>query len=221
MSMHKIMKISRAMKLWLGIALVLAAMMAAVYAPSSPGMRVVASPDERVRTDTSANTTVTTLSAITKGSTSISCTGRCTYKAVYNGTILTVYGKGFTPYEVIEFRINEFYLGRSDTSDANGDVVTWFKRWIPAGTYELYAHEAHTGKNSTRLTFIVTTSEPQTVTTTSASSSFSTAPSIIVEPSAGIIVDNYVFAGIVAASVTVMIVGAILVRRGRSPNHMK
>lgn len=153
---------------------------------------------------------------MTTGSTSISCTGRCTYRAVYNGTFLTVYGKGFTPYEVIEFRLNEVYLGRSDTADANGDVVTWFKRSIPSGTHELYAREAHTGKNSNILTFIVTASGPQTTTAGSTSSSSSTTPSISVEPPAAMVVDNHVSAGIVAASVAATIVAVILVRRGRT-----
>jgi hypothetical protein len=197
----------------------LAAITLAFSALSVPGTQVAPPNKGALAYGYSANTT--TVTETTTGSTSVSCTGRCTYKAVYNGTILTVYGKGFTPYEVIEFRINEVYLGRSDAADASGDVVTWFKRWIPAGTYELYAHEAHTGKNSTRLMFIVTTSEPQTITATSASSSVSTVPSITAEPPAGITVDNYVLAGIIAACIIVMIVGAILVRRGRASNHMK
>jgi hypothetical protein len=219
MSTNTVVNSCHKMKTWASVALVLAAITIAFSAPLTPGTQVAPPDKGALAYGYSANTT--TVTGTTTGSTSISCSGRCTYMAVYNGTILTVYGKGFTPYEVIEFRINELYLGRSDAADANGDVVTWFKRWIPAGTYELYAHEAHTGKNSTRLTFIVTTSEPQIITATSASSSGSTAASIIVEPSAGMMVNNYVLAGIVAASVTVMIVGAILVRRGRASNHMK
>jgi hypothetical protein len=220
--MRGIAKRAQMKKMWLSLLLVSAGVAVLFSGPPILGMGVVRLPDERALAyGYSADVTVSTVVSMTTGSTSISCAGRCTYKAVYNGTFLTVYGKGFTPYEVIEFRLNEIYLGRSDTADANGDVVTWFKRWIPSGTYQLYAHEAHTAKNSNILTFVVTTSEPQTTTVTSASSSSSTSPSIIVEPSPGMVVDNYVLAAIVAASVAAMIVAAILVRRGRTSNHMK
>jgi hypothetical protein len=205
---------------WVSIVLVLAGVTVAFSAPLIPGMQMVA-PVRRSALAFGYSANTTAVIEITTGSTSMSCSGRCTYEAVYNGTFLTVYGKGFTPYEVIEFRLNEVYLGRSDTADADGDVVTWFKRWIPSGTYQLYAHEAHTAKNSNILTFIVTVSEPQTTTATSASSSISTSPSIIVDTSPVMVVNNYVLAGTVAASVAAMIVAAILVRRGRTSNHMK
>ena len=163
MSMNKIMGSCHSMKAWLGLTLVLAAMMAVVSGTPIPGIQMVEPTDYWAPVGAySASGTVTTVAETTTGSTSIQCTGRCTYKAIYNGTILWVYGRGFTPYEVIEFRLNEVYLGRSDTADANGDVATWFKRSIHSGTYELYAHEAHTGKNSTRLKFVVSLSEPQT-----------------------------------------------------------
>jgi hypothetical protein len=210
----RIAKISEMKKMWLSVLLLSAGVAVLFSGPPILGIEIVCPPDGRALVyPYSADMTVTTVASMTTGSTSISCTGRCTYMAVYNGTILTVYGKGFTPYEVIEFRLNELYLGRSDAADANGDVVTWFKRWIPSGTYQLYAHEAHTAKNSNILTFIVTASEkPQTTIASSHSSNGSTAPSIV-EPSPGIVVNNYVLAGIVAASVAAMIVAAILVRR--------
>jgi len=209
------------MKTWLRIALVLAAMMAVVSTPSIPGIQMIAPTDDWAPVDMySAGAGVTTVTGITTGSTSTSCIGRCTYKAVYNGTILWVYGKGFTPYEVIEFRLNGVYLGRSDNADANGDVVTWFKRSIPRGTYQLYAHEAHTAKNSNILTFIVTVSEPQTTTAVSTSSSSPTTPSIIVEPPS-LVVDKYSLAGVVVAAIAAMIVMAILVRRRTTSNRMK
>jgi len=153
---------------------------------------------------------------MTTGSTSIACTGRCTYKAVYNGTFLTVYGKGFTPYEVIEFRLNEVYLGRPDNADANGDVVTRFKRSMCPQESVSRTRMRHTGKNSTRLTLVVNASETPMTTAPSASSSSSTALSVSVEPPAAMIVDNHVSAGIVAASVAATIVAVILVRRGRT-----
>jgi hypothetical protein len=208
-------------KMWLSVLLVSAGV--AVLFSGSPilGMGLVRPPDERALAyPYSAEVSVTTIVGMTTGSTSISCTGRCTYKAVYNGTILTVYGKGFTPYEVIEFRLNEVYLGRSDTADANGDVVTWFKRRIPSGTYELYAHEAHTAKNSNILTFIVTASEPQTTTASSTGPSSLTTPSTIVEPT-GTVVGDYSLAGVVVAAIAAMMVTVILVRRRTTSNRIK
>jgi hypothetical protein len=221
MSMNKIMRSCHPMKVWLGLTLVLAAMMAVVSGAPIPGIQMVEPTDYWAPADAySASATATTIAETTTGSTSIQCTGRCTYKAVYNGTILWVYGKGFTPYEVIEFRLNEVYLGRSDTSDANGDVVTWFKRSIPGGTYQLYAHEAHTGKNSTRLTFIVTTVDPQTITTSSTSSSSSTTSNIIVEQPR-LDADNYYLAAVVVAIIVAMIVMIMLMRRRTSSNDTK
>jgi len=132
--------------------------------------------------------------------------------AGYNGTFLTVYGKGFTPYEVIEFRLNELYLGRSDTADANGDVVTWFKRSIPSGTYQLYAHEAHTAKNSNILTFIVTGSEPQTITAGPTTSSTSTIPSTTVEPP-GSVAGDYSLVAVVVSIIVETIAIIMLTRR--------
>jgi len=220
MSMNSIVKSCQTMKTWLRIALVLAAMMAVVSTPSISGMQVIAPIDDWAPVDTySAGAGVTTVTGITTGSTSTSCIGRCTYKAVYNGTFLTVYGKGFTPYEVIEFRLNEVYLGRSDTADANGDVATWFKRSIHSGTYELYAHEAHTGKNSTILKFVVSLSDPQT-TTASTSSSSSTIPNIIVEPPRLVAVERSL-AIVVAAAIAAMIVISVLMRRRTTSNRMK
>ena len=208
-------------KMWLSVLLVSAGVAVLFSGLPILGMGIVRPPDEMALAyPYSADVTVSTIVGMTTGSTSISCTGRCTYKAVYNGTFLTVYGKGFTPYEVIEFRLNEVYLGRSDTADANGDVVTWFKRSIPRGTYQLYAHEAHTAKNSNILTFIVTVSEPQTTTAVSTSSSSPTTPSIIVEPPS-LVVDKYSLAGVVVAAIAAMIVMAILVRRRTTSNRMK
>jgi hypothetical protein len=220
MPMQKIMKGCHAMKAWLGIALVLAGMMVVVSASPISGIQIIAPRDDWAPVDAySASATVTAVAETTTGSTSIQCTGRCTYKAVYNGTILWAYGKGFTPYEVIEFRLNEVYLGRSDIADANGDVATWFKRSIHSGTYELYAHEAHTGKNSTRLKFVVSLSEPQT-TIASTSSSSSTIPNIMVEPPRLVAVESSL-AIVVAAAVAAIIVTGILVHRRTTSNRMK
>jgi len=221
MSMNKIMRSCHPMKACLGLTLVLAAMMAVVSAAPILGIQMVEPTDYWAPVDAySASATVTTVVEATTGSTSIQCTGRCTYRAVYNGTILWVYGKGFTPYEVIEFRINEVYLGRSDNADANGDVATWFKRSIPSGTYELYAHEAHTGKNSTRLTFVVTTVEPQTTIKSPNSAGSPATPSANVQPS-GTVVGDYSAAGVVGAIIAGVIVTVILVRRRTTSNEAK
>jgi hypothetical protein len=202
------------MKTWVSIALVLAAITVAFSAPPIPGTQMAA-PTDRGALAYGYSADATTVVVVATGSTSISCTGRCTYKAVYNGTFLTVYGKGFTPYEVIEFRLNEVYLGRSDIADAKGDVATWFKRSIHSGTYELYAHEAHTGKNSTRLKFVVSSSEPQTTISGSSSRSSSTTPttpSVIVEPPRLVAVEPSL-AIVVAAAIAAIIVTGILMRR--------
>ena len=206
------------MKVWLYIALVVAAMIAVVSAPQIPGIQMVKPTDYWAPVDAhSASATVTTVAETTTGSTSIQCTGRCTYKASYNGTILWVYGKGFTPLEVIEFRLNEVYLGRSDNADANGDVATWFKRSIHSGTYELYAHEARTGKNSTRLTFVVTTVEQQMTIKSSNSAGSPATASANVQPS-GTDMGDYSAAGVVGAIIAGVIVTVILVRR-RTTSH--
>ena len=219
MPMSSIAKSCHTMKMWVSIALVLAAITVAFSAPPIPGTQVAA-PTYGAALAYGLSADATTAVVIATGSTSISCTGRCTYRAVYNGTFLMVYGKGFTPYEVIEFRINEIYLGRSDTADANGDVVTWFKRSIPSGTYELYAHEAHTGKNSTRLTFVVTTVEPQTTIKSPNSAGSPATPSANVQPS-GTVVGDYSAAGVVGAIIAGVIVTVILVRRRTTSNEAK
>jgi len=117
-------------------------------------------------------------------------------------------------------RRKDVYLGRSDTADLTGNVATWFKRSMPGGTYELYAHEAHTGKNSTRLTFVVTLVEPQTIITTSSNPDNSATSSVIVTPTELVAV-NYSLAALVVLIVAAMIVMVMLARRRASSNNVK
>jgi hypothetical protein len=68
-------------------------------------------------------------------------------------------------------------------------------------------------RERTPLTFVITASEPQTITEGSGSSSSSTltTPDIIVVPST-FVADNYPFAAIVGAAIVATIVMAMLMR---------